>query len=160
VEFPELKRRVVELAGLWHPHAVLVEDAASGQSLLQELKKEPLPILALKPDSDKLSRAHAVTPLIEAGRVLLPESAPWLDTLVDELSSFPNAPHDDIVDSLTQALAWLRVNANTGPSSIYTVSHRPQSNILGGSDKVLQFPEIDSENPKNLFSGGIRNKVL
>jgi predicted phage terminase large subunit-like protein len=109
VEFPELKRKVEELAGLWTPSAVLVEDKASGQSLLQELKAETLlPIRPIRVDSDKVARAQAVTPLLEAGRVFIPPQASWCDDFLDEVASFPNGIHDDQVDSLTQGLAYLR----------------------------------------------------
>jgi predicted phage terminase large subunit-like protein len=109
LEFPALQSRAVALAAFWRPHVVLIEDAASGQSLLQSLKAETrLPILAIRPLGDKVSRAHAVSPLIEAGRVFLPESASWRDDFLDEVTSFPSAPHDDQVDSMTQALTWLR----------------------------------------------------
>jgi len=114
VEFPELKRatRTAFEAQTHRPNAVLIEDKASGQSLIQELRRgsngyEPLPILPQKADTSKIARANAVTPLIEAGLVHLPESAPWLHDYVDELSSFPNGSHDDQVDSTTQALAYL-----------------------------------------------------
>jgi len=47
---------------------VLVEDKASGQSLIQELKNDSnLPIVPVKIDSDKTSRAIAVTGIVEAG---------------------------------------------------------------------------------------------
>ncbi len=109
VEFPELKRMVGVLANEWKPHAVLIEDTASGQSLVQELKSAtPLPVLPVKADSDKVTRAQAITPLIEAGKVFLPESAPWLRDYIDELASFPAGAHDDTVDSTTQALNYLR----------------------------------------------------
>ena len=109
VEFPELKRRVAWLAAEWKPNVILIEDRASGQSLVQELKNASrYPILPIKVDSDKETRAHAVTPLIEAGKVFLPESAPWLATFIDELAVFPNGTNDDIVDSVTQALNYLR----------------------------------------------------
>lgn len=76
--------------------------------MIQELKRDTrLPILAIKVDSDKVSRAYAVTPSIETGRVFLPESAPWLADYIDSLASFPNAAHDDDVDSTTQALNYL-----------------------------------------------------
>ncbi|MFA5635910.1 MAG: phage terminase large subunit [Anaerovoracaceae bacterium] len=108
VEFPELKRQVVALNDRDHPVAILVEDAASGQSLIQELRRGTrLPVLPVRPDRDKVSRLTAVTPLIEAGRVLLPERAPWLADYVDEMSAFPNGEHDDQVDSSSQALNWL-----------------------------------------------------
>jgi len=69
VEFPELKRVVASLAEQWKPNAILVEDKASGQSLLQELKlSTALPIITVRVDTDKQTRAQAVTPLLEAGR--------------------------------------------------------------------------------------------
>jgi predicted phage terminase large subunit-like protein len=108
VEFPELKRAVQALYTRDHPSAVCVEDKASGQSLIQELKRETvIPLLAVKVDTDKVLRANAVTPLIEAGKVFLPESASWLHDFIEELSEFPNSEHDDQVDSTTQALSQL-----------------------------------------------------
>ena len=116
LEFPELKRLMASLAEQWKPHAILIEDKASGQSLIQELKHSTvLPIIPIKVDSDKLARAQAVTPLIEAGKVSLPESAPWLNDFIDEMSSFPNGLHDDTVDSATQALNYLREHATDFP---------------------------------------------
>lgn len=109
VEFPELKKRMQWLAEQWKPHQILVEDKASGQSLIQELRyASALPIIPIKVDKDKLARAEAITPLIEAGRVFLPEFAPWLSDYVDELAAFPTGVHDDAVDSTTQALNYLR----------------------------------------------------
>jgi len=117
VEFPRLKQALVNIAAQWNPHVVLIEDAASGQSLLQELKNATsLPIKAVKPDRDKVSRATAVTPLLEAGRVFLPSGAPWLDTFLDELSGFPTAVHDDITDTVSQALNYLR--GSVGPEHL------------------------------------------
>jgi len=108
-EFNELERQVTALAEIWRPHAVLVEDAASGQALIQALKSETrLPILPVKPQGDKVSRAHAVSPLVESGRVCVPDSAPWLADFLEEVTSFPAAPHDDQVGAFTQALNWLR----------------------------------------------------
>ena len=109
VEFPELKRRMKWLADEWKPVQILVEDKGSGQSLVQELKYESaLPIIPIKVDSDKRTRAQVITGVIEAGKVFLPESAPWLNDYVDQLAAFPNGAHDDAVDSTTQALNYLR----------------------------------------------------
>jgi len=108
VEFPELKRVAVSLYERDKPNAVLVEDKASGQSLIQELKrKTTIPVLPVKVDKDKVARANAVTPMIEAGKVYVPQNAPWLYDYIEELSAFPNAEHDDQVDSTTQALSYL-----------------------------------------------------
>ena len=100
---------MTSLAEQWNPTEILVEDRASGQSLIQELKSSTrLPIIPVKSDSDKQSRAQAITPIIEAGKVFLPENAPWVQDFLDEMSSFPNGLHDDIVDSTSQALNYLR----------------------------------------------------
>lgn len=108
VEFPELKRMLVSLHAKYNPHAVLVEDKASGQSLIQEIQRDTrIPIIPIKVDADKVARANAVTPLIQSGRVKLALGAPWLADFIASHSGFPNAAHDDDVDSLTQGLAYL-----------------------------------------------------
>jgi len=66
-----------------------------------------LPILPVKPLGDKVTRAHACSPLVESGRVFLPDQAPWRRDFMDEVS-FPAAPHNDQVDTMTQALNYLR----------------------------------------------------
>ncbi len=77
--------------------------------MIQALQAETrLPVLPVKPLGDKGSRAAAVSPLVESGRVYLPAAAAWLSDFMDEVSSFPAAPHDDQVDALTQALNHLR----------------------------------------------------
>jgi phage terminase large subunit-like protein len=51
LDFPSLKGRVVGKASWWRPDTVLVEDAASGQSLIQTLRNEttlPLPLVSRK----------------------------------------------------------------------------------------------------------------
>jgi hypothetical protein len=75
------------------------------------LKNETrLPLLPVKPLGDKVARAHAVSPLVESGRVFLPDQASWLREFLDEVTSFPAAPHDDQVDAMSQALGYLREN--------------------------------------------------
>ena len=109
VEFPDLKKQVALQAQHWKPHAIVIEDKASGQSLLQELKTATrFPVIPIKVDTDKTTRASAVTPFFEAGKVLFPADTPWLTDLEDELAGFPGAVHDDIVDSVSQALNYLR----------------------------------------------------
>lgn len=111
-EFPELKRILVSKAAQrWAgvlPNAVLVEDKASGQSLVQELRRDTmLPIIPVQVDTDKISRAFAVTALIQSGRVFLPEGADWAADYIASHAAFPNGAHDDDVDSTTQALRYL-----------------------------------------------------
>jgi predicted phage terminase large subunit-like protein len=107
VEFPDLKRALPVQHAKWKPSVVLVEDKASGQSLIQEMKRETrIPIIPIPVDRDKVARANAVTPMLEAGLVYLPEDAPWVSDFVDELATFPNAAHDDQVDAFDGALEY------------------------------------------------------
>ncbi len=110
LKFPDLRRKVESLARRFSIDAVLIEDAASGAQLIQQLREDkpdcvPAPIPA-KPDADKVTRFSAQTPRIEAGELLLPKDAPWLAAFERELLGFPNLKHDDQVDALTQLLAW------------------------------------------------------
>jgi predicted phage terminase large subunit-like protein len=116
MEYPELKRAVLSLAEKFNPDSILIEDKASGQSLLQDLRKETkLAVLAIMPSKDKLSRFAAVTAMIEAGRVWLPNHASWLVDFESEIMGFPSLPHDDIVDSTSQFLNWVRERKQSKP---------------------------------------------
>ena len=117
LNYPELKRAVIEQARLHHADCILIEDKASGTQLIQDLEKDFL--FGLKPydappGADKILRLHAQTALFESGRVLLPASAIWLEEYVRELTSFPGGKYDDQVDSTTQALHYLKKNSGLG----------------------------------------------
>jgi phage terminase large subunit-like protein len=51
--------------------------------------------------------------MFESGAVYFPKSAPWLDTLFEELFGFPNSRTDDQVDSISQALSWIQKRRRT-----------------------------------------------
>ncbi len=105
LEYPDLKRTVVNLGEKFNSDVILIEDKASGQALLQDLKKEStLPLIGIEPKGDKLVRASRHSAKVEAGLVLLPTYAPWLPDFEMELGAFPNVTHDDQVDSLSQFL--------------------------------------------------------
>ena len=108
-EFPDLKRQFAVLAEEWRPDVIVVEDSSAGIGLIQELKSATrYSVLPVNPSKSKELRALSVTPMFEAGKVLLPQGAFWLDDLMEELCSFPSGVHDDMVDSTTQALNYLR----------------------------------------------------
>ena len=108
MEFPKLVQTAISMAERYMPSNIYIEDAASGQSLIQALKTNTrLPIIAVPVDSDKVSRANAVTGQIEAGNVLLPSGASWLDDFLDEVTDFPGATHDDQVDAFVGGLTQL-----------------------------------------------------
>ncbi len=107
-DFPELKQRLIRLNNQWRGRglrAIYIEDKASGQSLLQELKRESgMSVIPYKVVNDKVARVNSILPIIEGGRVFLPDTAPWLDEFIDETVSFPAGNHDDQVDAVTMAI--------------------------------------------------------
>jgi predicted phage terminase large subunit-like protein len=86
----------------------MVEKKASGQSLLQDMRRSGLPVMEYTPDRDKVSRVYSASPIIEAGRMWIPSKKKWSDELVEELLRFPNAAHDDQVDAMTMAIHYMK----------------------------------------------------
>lgn len=111
LEFPALRRKVIDHADTWRAERLVIEDAASGQALLQELSTRPPGanwwLEPVRSDKDKVQRAETCTVPVENGQVLLPRSAPWLEALRQEIRNFPRGAHDDQVDSISQFLAWV-----------------------------------------------------
>lgn len=119
LEYPDLKRRIISQAAAFSPDAVLIEDKGSGQSLIQDLKRDTkIPIIGIMPVADKITRASAASPAVEAGKMMLPQAAPWLNDFEAELLSFPNAAHDDQVDALSQYISWANKHAQAAQPHI------------------------------------------
>ena len=107
LEYPDLRRAVLAQAERHRPSHILMEDAASGQMLLQDLKREStLSLIAIRPKLSKIARAAGISPQLESGRLILPPALPHAEDFLLELSAFPHAPHDDMVDAMVQYLAW------------------------------------------------------
>jgi len=107
LEYPDLRRAVITQARAFGARIVLIEDAASGASLLQDLQKELSSVRGCKPTGDKVMRMNAQTAHIENGVVYLPSEAPWLPDLEHELAMFPKGRYADQVDSISQALEFI-----------------------------------------------------
>jgi predicted phage terminase large subunit-like protein len=109
LEYPALKRAVREQQSLFGANEVLIEDKASGTQLIQELIADGChSVTRYQPTCDKIMRLNAQTAMIENGFVHIPETAPWLDEYLHELTVFPNGKHDDQVDSTAQFLDWFK----------------------------------------------------
>jgi predicted phage terminase large subunit-like protein len=112
-DFPELKRVALEEYKYWNPDNVLIEAKATGTPLQQELRRVGIPVTMYSPGgrktgTDKISRANAIAPILEAGMVWASEDE-WAQELIEECASFPNGSHDDQVDSMTMALFRFRM---------------------------------------------------
>jgi predicted phage terminase large subunit-like protein len=109
MEFPELKKKAYEEYEEWQPDSLIIEAKASGAPLVFELRAMGLPVQEFTPSkgNDKISRMNSVADIFASGRVWVPETR-WADELVEEVASFPSGEHDDLVDSMTQALIRFR----------------------------------------------------
>ena len=103
--FPGLLAKAIELHRRYGPRRLLVEDTGIGTSLIAVLKQERINAIGVKAVESKANRLRAQLPKIEAGRLLLPRNASWLQEFISELLGFPSGRHDDQVDALTQAMA-------------------------------------------------------
>lgn len=114
MDMPETFKAVLDFReGAKHlVNAVLIEDKANGPGVISMAKKRIPGVLAVNPEGGKVVRAHGCAPTIEAGNVYLPmpQEQPWVDDLVLEYCTFPNARHDDRVDATSQAIIWLTKN--------------------------------------------------
>lgn len=123
LEYPQLYAQVLMEFNNMNPHAVLIEDKASGQSLIQQLQQQTnVPVIPINPTTDKESRAHSESPYVEAGNVYIPEDAPWAKRLIDVLCAFPDIKRKDIVDAFTQLIKYCRET----PAGKITVTHKPR----------------------------------
>jgi predicted phage terminase large subunit-like protein len=113
LEFPELVKNIKMMATRWSYmlNGVVIENKASGIEAIQVLQSTTdIPIVGYFPKVSKEERANVEAVWCEKGRVMLPPpgvSYPWLFDFENELFSFPNAPHDDMVDCLTEAIDYL-----------------------------------------------------
>jgi len=110
LEFPDLRRVAKEQYDYWQPETVLVEAKASGLPLTYELRQMGIPVVNFTPSkgNDKHSRVNAVAPLFESGSIWAPRDKNFAQEVIEECAAFPYGDHDDLVDSMTQAVLRFR----------------------------------------------------
>lgn len=108
-EFPELKKMALEQAETWQPDSVIVEAKASGQPLIDEMRRSGIFVQDYSPGKgqDKIARVNAVSDMFMNKQVWFPETG-WATEVVDEILAFPAGEHDDDVDTMTLALMRVR----------------------------------------------------
>ena len=109
MEFPELKKKAMELYKMWEPEAFVIEKRASGAPLIYELREMGIPVAEFTPSrgNDKIARVNAVSDLFASGVVWATEHR-WAEEVIEEFAEFPAGEHDDYVDCSTQALLRYR----------------------------------------------------
>jgi len=109
VEYPDLKKDVLQEYNYYEPDGVLIEKKASGAPLIYDLRAMGVPVQEYTPSrgQDKIARVNSVSDIIASGKVWVPQTR-WAEELVDELAAFPSGEHDDLVDATTLALMRFR----------------------------------------------------
>ena len=109
-EFPELRRIAYQQYQYWQPETVLIEAKASGLPLTYELRKMGIPVINYTPSkgNDKHTRVNSVAPLFESGQIWAPVDKDFAQEVIEECAAFPYGDHDDLVDSMTQAVMRFR----------------------------------------------------
>jgi predicted phage terminase large subunit-like protein len=110
VAYRNLLKQALYLHGRWQPDKILVERAASGFALLDDLRgpehRLRSEVRAYIPKLTKPERFNAAAAQIENGKFALPVEAPWLEDFIRECLAFPNSTHDDQADSMSQFVDW------------------------------------------------------
>ena len=105
IEAPDIVKLLEQVNEKWNPTMIGVERAGFQLALIQIIRRQTaLPIVELKADRDKLSRALPLSAKMEAGMVFFPNDALWYSDLEKELLQFPAGDHDDQVDSLAYGI--------------------------------------------------------
>ena len=152
--YPQFRQRVIDE---WHSvygktkerkgikaDLVLVERKSSGISILQDLRAAKIPARPYDPGrADKVQRAHNVAPVLELDVLYIPESKKepgkpvmWARKFLDQVEKFPNAEHDDYVDTFTQCLILLRDEgwfelSFADPDPIEEIEYKKKGNPYG-----------------------------
>ena len=127
-DFPELKKTAMEEYRYWDPETILIEAKASGMPLTDELRSMGIPVVNFTPSkgNDKHVRVNSVAPLFEAGMVWRPDER-WAEEMVEECAAFPFGEHDDLVDSMTQAMLRFR----QGNFVVHPEDYEPEQLTIG-----------------------------
>lgn len=112
LELHELVEKVADICRRMKVSRLLIESKASGISVAQELRRlyagTDFAVQLTDPKSqDKVARAYSIQHLFSEGMIYAPDRA-WADMVMTQCSSFPKGKHDDLVDTVSQALRYLR----------------------------------------------------
>jgi predicted phage terminase large subunit-like protein len=161
--FPDLMAMVQQTQKYYGARFMTIEQAASGQSLIQVLERESkIQIHPFKPLKSKTIRLQTVCPLFEAGRVQFVDGA-WVPDFIKELTAFPHVPHDDRTDAVVWALTYYLFHISSSAQDMTTAmrsgSRRDapgRSSLLGefSEMRVGGKRELMTKNESSWFFGG------
>lgn len=109
-EWPDLVQKCEDIKVRWNPDYFIVEKKSAGQSILQDLYRKGYPLVEFDPRGTKEERLQSASIWFKQGRIWVPEETEtgWQLDVIEEITTFPAAPHDDLTDSTSQAILWYR----------------------------------------------------
>lgn len=107
LEFTDLKALTASLAKEWAADQILIEDCHTGMALWDELRAKQIGSIVWPPDGDKAERLSVAVDRFYSGEVVFPRISQLVEPLFAQFRNFPEG-HDDLLDSVTQFVAWMR----------------------------------------------------
>jgi predicted phage terminase large subunit-like protein len=110
---------VADTCKFYKVNKLLIENKSRGMDVANEIRRlysrEKWGIELVNPVKDKITRTHSIVPIFADGVVWAPAYSDrymdWAEEVIKQCELFPKDEHDDLVDSVTQALKWLRDNS-------------------------------------------------
>jgi predicted phage terminase large subunit-like protein len=132
--YTEMRAVVRDMVHKWRPNLVLIEEAANGYALIEDLKTITTAVVAFKPGEygSKEARAEVASPTHQAGNVRLPASAPWVADWIEEHVSFPTGTYKDRVDEAAQIVIYWAARARKGGSEAVVSATAAMLRVFGG----------------------------
>jgi len=155
--FPDLLAMLEQTRKYYGARFLTIEQAASGQSLIQMLERESkIHIHGFKPLRSKTIRLQTVSPLWEAGRVHFVEGA-WTDDFIKELTAFPFVPHDDRTDAVVWGLTYymFHLDGGTHGDTLQAIVGA-KGKSPGRGQLTGEFTELRSGRKRELLTHGER----
>lgn len=131
--YVDMRARVQELCWKWRPNFVLIEEAANGHALIDDLRQVHPGVIAFKPSEygSKEARAEVASPTHEAGCVRLPATAPWVGDWIEEHVNFPVGTYKDRVDEGAQLVIYLAARAREGSTTAVVSATKTMLSLFG-----------------------------
>jgi predicted phage terminase large subunit-like protein len=110
VEVPELLQLIERMARQWRPDKILVENAGSGTTIVQQLRRDRQirGVTGINPGRlDKEARLLDQSAHLYSGGFVIPTNVAWYETLRREFRAFPLSRYSDQVDSISQFAKWV-----------------------------------------------------
>ena len=138
--------KLLQLDQNYQPDLVVIDGTGIGRALVQELKSQGFKHITPAGGKGKVVDAESILPMIETGRVRIPNTAPGLSDFRDEVIAFPNGKYCDQVDSMVQLLV-------AGNKAVNFASRfkRPKRRHLKSTSARLDVKVINIPNPNSGF---------